>query len=466
MSNRFFSPNQQFFTNPVDGSPLAGGKLHFYVTSSSTPLDTYSEFTLNPLTANSNPVVLDSNGYAGTIFLGQAAYKVVLTDENDVEIWTEDPVWASDYSTMAQVFPWAGDPNGLVAGVAGIQGALPGSSMLWDYSNQILYICTTTGDAATAVWTAVNEGATTQNIPAPTGYLTPQGGGTPFTTGDVTSTSIFYTPYTGNVVPIYNGSGFALQTFAELTLDLNAAHAASTAYDVFVFNNNGVLTLVTGPAWTASTAGTSTRGAPSAISRLSGLWVNSTQITARNGATTYTIAANLATYLGSIITNTVAGTVECDRSIGTNRRWGVWNAYNRCPILLQEADPIASWSYTTATFRVSRGSAANRIFPFCGLPEEAIQCDFLQRVGTEANFNVRTASIGIGINSTTVTSGTRGIYTQGQTDSGVTMQTDLKAAAIIDPAIGLQNVNPLELGDSNMSFWGNPYFVITARYRG
>lgn len=75
-------------------------------------------------------------------------------------------VFISDATTMFPgdtngVQSYLGDPNGNVAGTAAtINGGL--ADMIWDATNQILYFCTTTGDAATAVWTApqttVNRG--------------------------------------------------------------------------------------------------------------------------------------------------------------------------------------------------------------------------------------------------------------------------------------------------------------------
>ena len=88
MANRFTLPLSQ----DLDGSgdPYAGGKLYFYETGTSAPLDTYSDSTLS--TANANPVVADGNGRFGDIFLKTQDYKVVLKTTADVTIWTADPV--------------------------------------------------------------------------------------------------------------------------------------------------------------------------------------------------------------------------------------------------------------------------------------------------------------------------------------------------------------------------------------
>lgn len=86
---RFPLPRQDCFD--TSGNPRAGAKLYFYVTNSTTPLATYSNSGLT--VANANPVVADSAGLFGEIFLTSAAsYKVVLKTSTDVTVWTADPV--------------------------------------------------------------------------------------------------------------------------------------------------------------------------------------------------------------------------------------------------------------------------------------------------------------------------------------------------------------------------------------
>ncbi len=65
-----------------NGTVGAGWKANYYITGTSTRLDTYSDKDLTA--ANANPVEADPTGRFGDIFLKQQSYKVVLTDENDV----------------------------------------------------------------------------------------------------------------------------------------------------------------------------------------------------------------------------------------------------------------------------------------------------------------------------------------------------------------------------------------------
>lgn len=87
MTQRFYIPKARVFQN--DGSVGVDYKLYFYETLTNTLKDTYSDAALT--IPNTNPVIADSSGYFGDIFLSDDNYKVVLKDGNDVTIWTADP---------------------------------------------------------------------------------------------------------------------------------------------------------------------------------------------------------------------------------------------------------------------------------------------------------------------------------------------------------------------------------------
>lgn len=74
------------------GGVLPGAKFNFYASGTDTRLATYNNRDLDPIHANPNPVVADAGGRFSNIFLQMRDYKVVLTDANDDEIWTADPV--------------------------------------------------------------------------------------------------------------------------------------------------------------------------------------------------------------------------------------------------------------------------------------------------------------------------------------------------------------------------------------
>ena len=71
-----------FFETDNSGNPLAGGQLFTYQAGSLIPLATYTDPTLT--VPNTNPVILDAYGKA-EVWLGPAAYKLNVTDVNNVQ---------------------------------------------------------------------------------------------------------------------------------------------------------------------------------------------------------------------------------------------------------------------------------------------------------------------------------------------------------------------------------------------
>jgi hypothetical protein len=76
---RLILPYQSVFD--LNGDPLPGAKMYFYESGTVTPKDTYSDEALT--TPNTNPVIADSQGQFGDIFLS-GAYSCKLTDSDDV----------------------------------------------------------------------------------------------------------------------------------------------------------------------------------------------------------------------------------------------------------------------------------------------------------------------------------------------------------------------------------------------
>jgi hypothetical protein len=486
MSNRLSNPDIAYFTS--SGAALSGYQLGFFASGTSTPLATYSNQALT--IPNPNPIVLDSNGRAGAVFLSNLAYKVSLALPNDTfppasPIWTQDPVYTSDYSAVAQVQSVNGNPNGQLAGTQGTV-TIP-ASMAWDYADQILYVCTLTGNAAGAVWTAVNPNTTSSVLPSPQGRLTLASNTAVLSTDTIAATTVYYTPYTGILVPIYNGTTFIPTSIvSQLSIGLVAAHAANNIYDFFIFSLSGTPTLGTGPSWSAGTSGSITAGScargtgsgGAALSMLSGINTNAVSMTMTygpSGATT-AVAANKGTYVGTMFMDATNGQVTCHLSYGQNRKYGLWNAYNRVPVVLQVGDATSSWTYATATIRASNGTPAsysgasfnvgsgttcNGMTVLCGLAEELINCSFLQKSnGSAGNISW---SEGIGFNSTTAYSGTAGFISTATT--GVMTVANFIAA----PAPGINVVAALEegAGSGTQTFYGTQTnMLLQAQWRG
>lgn len=86
MSSLFYLPRQ--FVIDGGGDPRAGAKLYFYQAGTLTAQDTYSDSALT--TPNTNPVVADSAGEFGAIYLSTDPYRVILKDSDDVTLWDQD----------------------------------------------------------------------------------------------------------------------------------------------------------------------------------------------------------------------------------------------------------------------------------------------------------------------------------------------------------------------------------------
>lgn len=322
---------------------------------------------------------------------------------------------------------------------AGTTGQRPGTALA-------AYFRYNTTTAAPEFFDGTNWDSLSPTVAQPQGYLTLTNlaSGGPITSSDVAAaTSVYYSPYLGQLCPVYNGTLFINQTFTEQTLTLVSNHLASTIYDVFAFLNSGTFTIGTGPAWSNSAAGSGARGTGAGttqLQRINGVLTNQVQITARNGSSTYTVAANQGTYLGSIFIDGSAGQVTCRVTYGQSRKWGVWNAYNRVPVTLQVGDSTASWTYSTNTVRASNGNSANSGTLFAGLAEEITTARFMQNVS--ANSAGFVANIGIGFNVTNAFSSFVGkMYMPSSATSG--LQTAYSEYIAV-PSIGINSINCLE----------------------
>ena len=200
----------------------------------------------------------------------------------------------------------------------------------------------------------------------------------PVTVTDVSAvTNIFFTPYGGNRIAIYNGTNWRLYTFTELTLALGTLTNA-LPHDVFIYDNAGTLTLEL-LAWTNDT----TRA--TALVLQDGVLVKS-------GVTT-------RKYLGTFRTTSTTTTED------TLIKRHLWNYYNRVPRIMRVTDSTDTWSYSTATIRQSNANAANQLDFVVGVAE--VMADVTCRSAAASTSLGDNVSTGIGYDDTTT-------YTAGQ----------------------------------------------------
>jgi hypothetical protein len=297
---------------------------------------------------------------------------------------------------------------------------------------------------------------------APQGRLTLTSN-TPVMTGDVTAaTTIYYTPYVGSFVPIYNGTQFVPTSFAQISATTVAGNQqALQLYDVFVFSNSGAATLGFGPAWSSATSRGSGTGTTQ-LQQIPGLWTNANIITLLNGTTTYAnIAANQATYVGTVYITGTAGQMAMQFhpapvNGGDNTWLGVWNAYNRVAIRASSFENTTSWTYNTTTWRPANGSSNNRINFVDGLQQSRAVGRIIDMVNT---VNSSTCLIGINWDITTGISGIVGQFTNG--NGAGTNATII--ASDTNQLLGAHFVQALEWGNAgsgNAIFYGNSYLLL------
>lgn len=233
------------------------------------------------------------------------------------------------------------------------------------------------------------SGATGAGATGPVGATGPSGSGTTLnavcqgrltlttgvavTTSDVTAaTTLYFTPYKGNLIGTYSGSAWSVNSFTEQSISL-AGLTANLPYDVFIVDSTLALELV---AWTNGT----TRG--TALTTQDGILV-------KTGATT-------RRYLGTICITGTTG--QCEDSL-LNRL--VWNYYNRVERAISVIDTTDSWTSTATGWRAWNGSNSNRITLVVGMSEDPVELQFAAVGKQSAGNNV---TIGVGLDSTSVNS--------------------------------------------------------------
>jgi hypothetical protein len=200
--------------------------------------------------------------------------------------------------------------------------------------------------------------------------------GAPVTTSDVTgATTIYCTPYKGNCIALYDGTNWNLRTSAEFSLALGTL-TSGRPYDVFCYDNAGTPTLEF-TSWTNDT----TRA--TALVYQDGVLVKS-------GATT-------RRYMGTFFTTSTTATSDAEAG-----RY-LWNYYHRVLRSMKAAESTDSWNYSTITLRQANGSTANQLNFVLGVSEDAVDARVQAEV-LNSTATLRTCYVGIGLDSTTVSS--------------------------------------------------------------
>jgi hypothetical protein len=158
------------------------------------------------------------------------------------------------------------------------------------------------------------------------------------------SSLLYFTPFRGNLIALYNGStGWDLIPFAETSIGVPSG--LDTLYDVLAYNNSGTLALTFSAHW--SNTGNSTGAAG----------VRAESLASQDGIYVWS-ADHRYRYLGTIFASSGGQTIDRPGGLSAVGQRCVWNYYNR---LARGAwsQPLGSWTYGSTTFRPFNNNAGS-----------------------------------------------------------------------------------------------------------
>lgn len=199
--------------------------------------------------------------------------------------------------------------------------------------------------------------------------------GVPVTTSDVTAAeTVYFTPYKGNRIGLYDGTNWELHTFAELSIDIPDA---TQMQDMYIYSNSGTPTIEL-TTWTNDTT-------------------RATAITLQNGV--YSKTGALTRRYVAAFYSTTAGNGQSEDSVA--KRY-LSNYYNRVLRPMRVVEGTNTWTYSTAAFQQTNAAAANQLDFVVGVREDIVKAQAIG-ISSSATADLTTAT-GIGLDSTTVNS--------------------------------------------------------------
>lgn len=260
------------------------------------------------------------------------------------------------------------------------------------------------------------------------------------------ATSVYWTPYNGDVAPFWNGSNWVFDEFVELSQALTdttkspAAAAASSVYDIFLWKDTGgVKRISRGPAWT-STIARGTGAGTTQLTLVNGYYCNQFAIT--NGP-----AAGYGLYLGTIATNSLA---TLDYIFGSAASGGgaaflmVWNNFNRISTQTEVTDNGAPYTYTLTAPQTARNSNGNQVNFVAG---QAIEPIYAQYGGNITPVSVAGAFGTLAIRSDTASVAKIGANCTIFTQAAIAYPGEATASAVIPPQLGVHYLQAAEKSD-------------------
>lgn len=205
------------------------------------------------------------------------------------------------------------------------------------------------------------------------GRLTLESGVPVSTTDQTAKTTIFFTPYNGDKISLYDGSSWATYTFTERSLLLSGL-TANRNYDVFLYVSSGTLNLES-LVWNSSS---------DSNTRTTGLVLTSGGVYTKSGDAT-------RRYIGTFRTTGTTGQTEDSAS----KRF-VWNYSNRLDRMLLKQYVSSTWTNNVSnTYRYLGNNSANSVSFVNGIQEDNV---FLVAASVSSGSGIQ-RQLAIGFNS-------------------------------------------------------------------
>lgn len=478
MASGTYAPQPAWVGLDNDGNPISGALLYTYLAGTSTPATTYTDVGLT--TANPNPVVLDSAGRATIILSPGASYKFILKTAAGVTVWSRDNISAVPASssnlevtgtagealTAGQTVYLSDGSNSLTAGswyrtqatasysstigpvgfaTAAIANGAAGTIRLAGQMTALSSLV-----VGTTYWLSATAGAITATAPTnhrrkvgvadTTSSLilnvdpnvpdidvsTCQGrvtltSGTAYTTSDVTAaTTIYFCPDQGNRVALFDGTWWSLRTFTELSIAI--PNVANQAYDVWLYDNVGTLTLEL-LAWTSDT-------------------VRATDYTLQDGVKLKT-GALTRRLLASVRTTSVAGQTEDSKT----KRLVASAMPRRRKALFKQANTTGYADPVPGTYHQAGNDATHQLEVMVCVPEVVVEVRVTADVYSNTAATVVMVHVGEDSTSTPATESVAGQYQQQVASTG----GQITASLVKAPAVGYHKYVWLEFTDNSGS---------------
>lgn len=108
MATGILSPWPRYTVLNAAGKPISGALLNTYIAGTTTPIATYSDVALT--VANANPIVANSSGQIGPVFLSPgSSYKFVVTNPDASSLFSQDNISGGGGTTNTDIIGTAGE---------------------------------------------------------------------------------------------------------------------------------------------------------------------------------------------------------------------------------------------------------------------------------------------------------------------------------------------------------------------